>query len=143
MDLYYCCIAASLRCTCSALENPASLPTFIKYRSPKRCNCGIQRLGIVIVALHVDVNVHSVLIHVSGIKCSCSLYRSWNNAVPLPIASCACPNEVLRSLLVASSCYKWSSSIVYLSSFVLTANSGSSSPPRRAGPDKLVLATFR
>ena len=54
-----------------------------------------------------------------------------------------CPNEIRRSLLVVSSRSKWYSNIVYLSSFVLTANSGSSSPPRRAGPAKLVLATFR
>ena len=95
------------------------------------------------VALHVDVNFHRFLIHISGIKCSCSLYRSLNNAVPLPIASCACPNEILRSFLVASSLSKWSSNIVYLSSFVLTANSGSSSPPKSAGHAKLVIATFR
>ena len=56
-------------------------------------------------------------IHVSGSKCSYSLYRSWNNAVPIPIASCACPNEIRRSLLVASSRSKWSSIIMYLPSF--------------------------
>ena len=41
-----------------------------------------------------------------------------------------------------SSLSQWSSSIVYLSSFVLTANIGSYSPPRRAGPNKLVIATL-
>ena len=66
-----------------------------------------------------------------------------NNAVPLPIASCAIPIEILRSLLVTSSRSKWSSNIVYLSLVVLTANSGSSSPPKSAGRAKLVLATFR
>ena len=136
-------IAASQRCTCSALENTASLPMSITYRLSYRCRDGIQRLGIIIMALQADVHFHSCLIHMSGIRCLRSLYRSRNIAVPLPIAICAYPSDIRMSFLVASSRSKWSSSTVYLCSFVLTAKSGSSIPPSRAGPNKHARATFR